>query len=56
MTTAAQVKRMAKPLLARHPDLALVGRMIVIRPVRHVLRAIYIDRTRSVNVSILVGP
>ncbi|MEZ5850504.1 MAG: hypothetical protein R3D68_07630 [Hyphomicrobiaceae bacterium] len=47
MTTAAQVKRLVKPLLARHPDLALVGRMIVIRPVRHVLRAIYIDRTRS---------
>lgn len=47
MTTAAQVKRLVKPLLARHPDLALVGRMIVVRPVHHVLRAIYIDRTRS---------
>ncbi len=47
MTTAAQAKRLSRPLLARHPELVLVGRMIVLRPVRHVLRAIYIDRTSS---------
>ena len=47
MTTAAQVKKLVRPLLARHPELVLIGRMIVIAPVRHVLRAIYIDRTRS---------
>jgi hypothetical protein len=45
MTTAAQVRKLVKPLLARHPDLALVGRMIVVPPVRHILRAIHIDRT-----------
>lgn len=49
MTTAAQVKKLAKPLLAKHPELVLVGRMIVWPPVRHVLRAIYIDRTSSGN-------
>ena len=45
MTTAAQVRKLVKPLLARRPDLILVGRMIVVAPVRHVLRAVYIDRT-----------
>jgi hypothetical protein len=29
-TTAAQVKKMARPLLERHPDLALVGRWIYV--------------------------
>jgi hypothetical protein len=28
MTTAAQVKKMVQPLLARHTDLALIGRWI----------------------------
>ncbi len=47
MTTAAQVKNLVRPLLARCPELVLIGRMVAITPVRHVLRAIYIDRTRS---------
>jgi len=47
MTTARQVSQLVKPLLAKHPELALVGRMLVLTPVRHVLRALYIDRTRS---------
>ena len=45
MTTVAQVKQVVQPLLQRNPDLALVGRLVVIRPVHHILRGIYIDRS-----------
>ena len=44
MTTAAQVKKMVRPLLERHTDLALVGRWIYVKPVHHVARAVLIDR------------
>lgn len=50
MTTANQVKKLVKPLLARNPDLALVGRTILIKPVRHLLRGIVVDSTRSANI------
>src|SRR5215813_4686086 len=45
MTTVAQVKQAVKPLLQRNPDLALVGRLVVVKPVHHILRGIYIDRS-----------
>jgi hypothetical protein len=44
MTTAAQVKRATHPLLERNCDLALVGRLVLIKPVRHLLRGIHVDR------------
>jgi hypothetical protein len=47
LTTIADVKRAMMPLLERHDDLALVGRMLIIKPVRHVLRFICIDRRSS---------
>jgi hypothetical protein len=45
MTTIAQVRQAVQPLLQRNPNLALVGREIIIRPVHHVLRGIFIDRS-----------
>jgi hypothetical protein len=39
------VKKLVAPLLARNPDLALVGHLIALKPVHHILRGIYIDRT-----------
>jgi hypothetical protein len=45
MVTVAEVKKLVKPLVERHPDLALVGRLIFIKPIRHYLRAVLIDRT-----------
>ena len=45
MTTASQVKRAVQPLLQRNPDLALVRRFVVVKPVNHILRAICIDRS-----------
>jgi hypothetical protein len=44
MTTAADVKWAMRPLLDRHDDLVVMGRMLVILPVRHVVRFICIDR------------
>jgi hypothetical protein len=49
MTTAAQVKRMVRPLLERNADLVLVGRMIYVKPVHHFARAVLIGRTSSAN-------
>lgn len=49
MTTAREVKKLVAPLLARNPDLALVGRLIVLTPVHHVLRGIFIDATSQAN-------
>jgi hypothetical protein len=43
MTTAAQVKKLVRPLLERHSDLVLVGRWIFVKPVHHFVRGILID-------------
>jgi hypothetical protein len=43
MTTAAQVKKLVQPLLARNSDLVLVGRLLVVRPTKHILRSIFFD-------------
>jgi hypothetical protein len=44
MTTVAQVKRVMRPLFERNADLALVGRLVVITPVRHLVRGVFFDR------------
>jgi hypothetical protein len=44
MTTAAQVKKLVRPLLERHSDLALVGRWIFVTPVHHFARGILVGR------------
>ena len=44
MTTLAQVKRVTRKLLDRNSDLALVsGRLVVVKPVRHILRGVFIS-------------
>jgi hypothetical protein len=45
MTTVTQVKQAVQPLLRRNPDLALVGRLVIIKPVRHILCGINIGRS-----------
>lgn len=45
MSTAAQVARIVQPFLEQHSDFELVGRSLVMRPVRHVMRRFVIDRT-----------
>jgi hypothetical protein len=44
-TRPADIKRYLKPLLQQRSDLVLIGRMLVIRPVRHILRGAFLDRT-----------
>ena len=45
MTTIAQVKQAVQPLLQRNSDLALIGRLVIIRPVQHILCGINIGRS-----------
>lgn len=47
MTSLAQIRRWTRPLLAVDSDLVLIGRSLFIKPVRHVLRGLLIDRTSS---------
>ena len=45
MTTVAQVRQVVRPLLERNSDLALVGRLIVIKPVHHLLCGVCVARS-----------
>lgn len=47
MSTVAQVAWIVEPFLARHPDFALVGRSVVLKPVGHLMRSFFIDRTSA---------
>ena len=45
MSTRSDVERWAQPLLEAYPVLRLVGRNLVLTPVRYFMRGIYIDRS-----------
>lgn len=47
MSTRDQIQQLARPLVDRYEDLALVGREIVLLPVHHYSRSVYIDRTST---------
>lgn len=44
MSTIADMKRLLQPYVDRHDDLALVGRAVIIKPVRHLMRGFFVDR------------
>jgi len=44
-TRPADIKRYLKPLLQMRRDLVLVGRLLLIRPVRHLLRGVQLEPT-----------
>ena len=44
-TRPADIRRYLKPLLRLRPDLVLCGRHLLVRPVRHLLRGVALDRT-----------
>lgn len=44
-TRPADLKRYLKSLLKQRSDLVLIDRMLLIRPVRHILRGVFLDRT-----------
>jgi hypothetical protein len=43
VVTAVQVKKYLQPLLDANDDVALVGRLLVVKPVTHILRGVLID-------------
>jgi hypothetical protein len=43
-TRPADIKRYLEPLLRQRDDLVLIGRMLVIRPVRHLVRGVFFGR------------
>jgi len=45
VATQEDVERLVEPILDRHKDLTLIGRHLVIKPVRHVLRFIRLGNT-----------
>lgn len=47
MSTAAQVRELVTPFVERNDDLTLIGRAIILEPVHHFVRGIYLDRTSS---------
>jgi len=46
-TRPVDIRHYLRPLLQQRKDLALVGRMLVIRPVRHLLRGAFLGRTSN---------
>ncbi len=49
MTTKKQIKALFGRLIARNDDLAVSGRFVVVKPLRHVLRSISIDRSSDAD-------
>ena len=45
MTTVAQVRQTVRPLIQRRSDLASIGRFVMIKPVHHIWRAVFIEST-----------
>lgn len=46
-TRPSDIKRYLRPLLAQRSDLVLIGRLLLIRPVRHIMRGVLLDRTSN---------
>src|SRR3954452_24636672 len=44
-TRPADLKRYLKPLLKQRSDLVLIGRLLLTRPVRHIIRGVFFART-----------
>lgn len=56
-TSTADLRRYLKPLLKLRPDLVLVGRMLLVRPIRHLLRGVFFaGRDGTFELPLSVGP
>lgn len=51
MTRGTDVKQFFAPLLTRHSDLALCGRLLLVKPVRRIVRGVYMGRTSPSGVA-----
>lgn len=45
MSTTVQIHELVQPYVSERDDLVLVGRAIILKPIRHLLRGYFIDRT-----------
>lgn len=43
MTASAMIRKHIRPLLADHPDLEIVGSLLMLKPIHHVLRGIFVS-------------
>ena len=47
MSTLAETQAILRPYVERHPDLVLIGRAVLLRPIRHLMCGYFLDRTSS---------
>lgn len=47
MSTLAETQAILWPYVEQHPDLVLVGRAVILRPMRHLMCGYFLDRTSS---------
>lgn len=47
MSNASQIAQLVEPFLRRHAEFALVGRSVVMKPVDHLMRRFYLDRSSA---------
>lgn len=51
MSTQAEIQNMLRPYVERRPDLVLIGRAVILRPIRHLLCGYFVDRTSVSHMS-----
>jgi hypothetical protein len=51
MSTLAETQALLRPYVERHPDLVLIGRAVILRPMRHLLCGYFVDRTSVPHMS-----
>lgn len=51
MSTQAEIRDILRPYVERHPDLVLIGRAVILRPVRHLMCGYFVDRTSVQHMS-----
>jgi hypothetical protein len=51
MSTQAEIQDILRPYVERHPDLVLIGRAVILRPVRHLMCGYFVDRTSVQHMS-----
>ena len=51
MSTQAEIQDILRPYVERHPDLVLIGRAVILRPIRHLMCGYFVDRTSVPHMS-----
>ena len=51
MSTQAEIQDILRPYVERRSDLVLIGRAVILRPIRHLMCGYYVDRTSVPHMS-----